>query len=198
LDKMIRRFSLLVACIALIACAPRLPAQDQGVSVSASSGPDVGREAPSFTLDWAGRDTAGTGPDAYSLWRDRGKVVVLAFYPRDFTRTDSLQLSLFRDRYDQLFGPDVVVLGVSVDSIRTHRRFAAALNLPFRLLSDPGLKVAARYGSKDTGGIALRTVYVVGRDGRVAYRDQRFRPTDKRAVDDLAKAVRAAVKRPPR
>lgn len=196
---MTRHSFLVPVGLALLAVAPptRLAAQGEA-AIYVSSGPEVGRDAPAFTLDWASRDTVGTGADAYGLWRDRGKVVVLAFYPRDFTRTDSLQLSLFRDRYDQLFGPDVVVLGVSVDSVRTHRRFAAQLDLPFRLLSDPGLRVAARYGSKDAGGIARRTVYVIGRDGRVAWRDERFKPTDKRSLDALAGAVRAAVKRPAR
>jgi peroxiredoxin Q/BCP len=196
---MTRRSLLAPVCLALFALVPPPPLAAQGeAAIYVSSGPEVGRDAPTFTLDWASRDTVGTGPDAYGLWKDRGKVVVLAFYPRDFTRTDSLQLSLFRDRYDQLFGPDVVVLGVSVDSVRTHRRFAAQLALPFRLLSDPGLKVAARYGSKVSGGIARRTVYVIGRDGRVAWRDDRFKPTDKRSLDGLARAVRAAVKRPVR
>ena len=157
-----------------------------------AGGPDEGSSAPEFTLPWANRDTVGTDQDAYALWRDRGKVVVLAFYPRDFTKTDSLQLSTFRDRYEDLFGPDVVVLGVSGDPIATHRRFATTLGLPFRLLSDPDQAVAAKYGSKDTGGTTRRTVYVIGPDGRVRWRDLRFQPNDSKSYEVLRRAVRAA------
>lgn len=163
-----------------------------GPQVFMARGPDEGSDAPDFTLPWANRDTIGTDSEAYALWRDRGKVVVLAFYPRDFTRTDSLQLSAFRDRYEDIFGADVVVVGISADSLPTHRRFATQLGLEFRLLSDPDQAVAAKYGSKDTGGIDRRTVYVIGRDGRVRWRDLRFKPTDPQAYEALRRAVRAA------
>jgi thioredoxin-dependent peroxiredoxin len=172
-----------------------LPSQavgQDGPRVFLDAGPDVGRDAPDFTLPWASGDTVGTDSAAYGLWRDRGKVVILAFYPRDFTRTDSIQLSTFRDRYEDIFGPDVVVLGVSIDPLETHRRFAARLGLPFRLLSDPDQAVAAKYGSKDSGGIDRRTVYVIGKDGLVRWRDLRFNPHDPKAYEKLRRAVRAA------
>lgn len=169
----------------------RAVAQD-GPRVFLDAGPDAGSDAPDFSLPWASADTVGTDSAAYGLWRDRGKVVVLAFYPRDFTRTDSLELSAFRDRYEDLFGPDVVVLGVSVDRVETHQRFAAKLGLPFRLLSDPDQTVAAKYGSKDGGGINRRTVYVIGKDGLVRWRDLRFDPNDQKSYEKLRRAVRAA------
>jgi len=173
---------------------PRLLAAQsgKGPQVFLDRGPDIGTEAPDFTLSWANSDTVGTDADAYGLWRDRGKVVVLAFYPRDFTKTDSLQLSTFRDRYEDIFGADVVVLGVSTDPLQTHHRFAAKLGLPFRLLSDPDQTVAAKYGSKDTGATNRRTVYVIGRDGLVRWRDVRFQPNDPKAYEALRRAVRAA------
>jgi peroxiredoxin Q/BCP len=181
------------ALLASAAIAPVAQAQGgYGPSVQLVEGPDEGRQAPDFSLPWATKDTIGTGADAYGLWRDRGKTVVLAFYPRDFTKSDSTLLSQFRDRYADLFPPDVVVLGVSVDPLETHRRFAAQLDLPFRLLSDPDQKVAAKYGSKDSAGINRRTVYVIGRDGRVVFRDLGFRVNDPKAYEQLRKGVRAA------
>ena len=173
---------------------PRVVAAQGGKApqVFLDKGPDIGTDAPAFTLPWANSDTVGTDADAYGLWRDRGKVVVLAFYPRDFTKSDSLQLSTFRDRYQDIFGADVVVLGVSTDPLETHHRFAAKLGLPFRLLSDPDQSVAAKYGSKDAGGINRRTVYVIGRDGLVRWRDVRFQPNDPKAYEALRRAVRAA------
>jgi peroxiredoxin Q/BCP len=181
----------LLALLGLVLAPAALRAQDrQGVFVA--SGPDEGRDAPDFTLPWANKDTVGTDAEAYALWRDRGKVVVLAFLPRDFTRTDSLELVTFRDGYDDIFGPDPVVLAVSSDPLATRRRFATHLNIAFRLLSDPDQAVAAKYGSKDNGGIDRRTVYVIGPDGRVRWRDLRFRATDPKAYEALRHAVRAA------
>jgi len=181
-----------LALISLLFVPRALVAQGKGPQVFLDTGPDIGTEAPDFTLPWASSDTIGTDSAAYGLWRDRGKVVVLAFYPRDFTKTDSLQLSTFRDRYADIFGADVVVLGVSTDPPETHRRFAAKLGLPFRLLSDPSQAVATKYGSKDSGGINRRTVYVIGKDGLVRWREARFRPNDPKAYETLRRAVRAA------
>jgi peroxiredoxin Q/BCP len=187
-----RRLSGLVF-LATVLVSSLLSAQaGKGSQVFLAAGPDEGSDAPDFTLPWASQDTVGTGDEAYALWRDRGKVVVLAFYPRDFTKTDSIQLSTFRDRQEDIFGADAVVLGVSADSLATHRRFAARLGLPFRLLSDPDQAVAAKYGSKAAGGINRRTVYVIGPDGRVRWRDLRFQPNDPKSYEVLRRAVRAA------
>jgi thioredoxin-dependent peroxiredoxin len=181
-----------LALVPLLLLPPTLAAQGKGPQVYLDTGPDVGADAPDFTLPWASADTTGTDADAYGLWRDRGNVVVLAFYPRDFTRTDSLQLSAFRDRYNEVFGSGVVVLGISIDSPDSHRRFAATLGLPFRLLSDPDQAVAAKYGSKDTGGIDRRTVYVIGPNGLVRWRELRFDPNNSKSYEALRRAVRAA------
>jgi peroxiredoxin Q/BCP len=159
----------------------------------AISGPDPGEEAPDFALPWASRESIGE--QLYWLGRDRGRVVVLAFYPRDFTRSDSIQLSRFRDEYGPLFGDSTTVLGISTDPVETHQRFAARLGLPFALLSDIGQEVAAKYSSKDQDHRNRRTIYVIGRDGRVAYRDLRFSATDDKAYQRLQRAVERASRR---
>jgi peroxiredoxin Q/BCP len=183
---------VVVALLGLLSLTPAALGAQSHPEVFIARGPDEGQIAPDFTLPWANKDTVGTGEDAYALWRDRGKVVVIAFYPRDFTRSDSLELSAFRDRYDDMFGADAVVLGVSNDSLETHREFAERLGLPFRLLSDLDQSVAAKYGSKDKGGRNRRTVYVIGPDGRVRWRDLRFPAGDPKAYEALRRAVRAA------
>lgn len=155
-------------------------------------GPQPGRTAPDFTLPWANKDGVGPADNPYQLWRDRGKTVVIAFYPRDFTSGCTAQMKTFTEQYDSLFGPEVVVVGVNADSLETHTRFAASLGLPFRLLSDPGLKVARKYGSYDSVGRPKRTVFVVGPDGRVRYRNLRFNPLDPKDYADLGAAVREA------
>jgi peroxiredoxin Q/BCP len=116
--------------------------------------------------------------------------VVLAFFPRDFTNGCTAEMRTFAEQYDSLFGPDVSVVGISTDSLATHTRFAASLGLPFRLLSDPTQQVARRYASNDNSGYMRRTVYVVGPDGRVQYRNIRFNALDPKHYAELGAAVR--------
>ena len=155
-------------------------------------GPQQGAKAPEFSLPWANRELVGPSEAPYELWRDRGKTVVLAFYPADFTKGCTAEMQTFADQYDTLFGSDVVVLGISADSLETHRRFAASLGLPFRLLSDPDLKVARKYGSNGEGGRPRRTVFVVGPDGRITYRNLHFNALDPEHYSELGSAVQAA------
>jgi peroxiredoxin Q/BCP len=155
-------------------------------------GPNEGSKAPEFSLAWATKDTIGASDSPYELWRDRGKTVVLAFYPADFTKGCTAELQTFADQYDTLFGPDVVVLGISSDSLESHKRFAASLDLPFRLLSDPDLTVARKYASSGDAGRAKRTVFVIGPDGRVKYRNMKFNALDPKDYSALGSAVEAA------
>ena len=192
-----RRFAPIVLGGALAACAHGASVQQQqqrpgAVRALVVSGPETGRKAPEFSLPWATKDSVGPAGSPYSLWRDRGKTVVLAFYPRDFTRSSTVQMCTFAQRYDSLFGPDVVVVGIGAEPLESHRRFAASLNLPFRLLSDPSQRVARLYGSGDPSGYNRRTVYVIGPDGLVRYRDMRFEPLEAAHYAALRDAVRTA------
>lgn len=194
--RLMRTIALIMTFAALVALAvPAESVAQAGYTPSAFaiSGPDPGEEAPDFALPWASSDTIGE--QLYALGRDRGRVVVLAFYPRDFTRSDSIQLSRFRDLYATLFGDSTTVVGISTDPVETHQRFAARLGLPFRLLSDQAQEVADKYGSKDRDSRNRRTIYVIGKDGRVAYRDLRFSATDDKAYTRLERAVERAHRR---
>jgi peroxiredoxin Q/BCP len=181
---------LVLACSLLV---PSLAAQGDTGNPTAVliSGPDVGRRAPDFTLPWANKDGLGPADTPYQLWRDRGKTVVVAFYPRDFTSSGTTQLREFGERYDSLFGPDVVVVAISSDSLETHARFASSLNLPFRLLSDPEQRVARKYASYSSG-FPRRTVFVIGPDGKVKYRNLDFDAQDPKDYAALGRAVRSA------
>lgn len=181
--------------VLLVAGVPALMGQEarksQPVAVL-SGGPQVGKRAPDFSLPWANRDGIGAADSPYQLWRDRGKTVVIAFFRRDFTSTCTAQMQAFADQYDTLFGPDVVVIGINADSLTTHSRFAARLGLPFRLLSDPDQRIARKYGSYDSSGFPRRTIFVIGPDGRVAYRNMRFDALDPDHYAELASAVQDA------
>jgi peroxiredoxin Q/BCP len=191
----VARLTGILALLAMAAAPLAAQAAAQGAKHTPTavivSGPDVGATAPDFRLPWATRDSIGSVDDDFTLKAHRGKTVVLAFYPADFTSGCTAELKAFTDRYAELFGDDVVVVGISADSLETHQRFAASLGVPFKLLSDPDQRVARRYGSKGTTG-PKRTVYVIDGAGNVRYRDMRFGALDPKAYDALKVAVQNA------
>ncbi len=182
--------------LAGLARVPAARAQNQPGTVKAvlQSGPDVGQRAPDFSLPWANRDGVGPVESPYQLASDRGKTVVVAFYPRDFTKSCTAQMRTLAEQYDSLFGPNVVVVGISADSVTTHNRFAASLGLPFRLLSDPEQRVSKQYASKDPEGYNRRTVYVVGPDGRVKFRNMNFNALNSSDFAELRAAVKSSTR----
>ncbi len=187
---MIRR-TLIPVALTLIMAVPGAGLGAQQPAAVLVEGPLVGDRAPDFSLPWASKEGVGIGP-LWSLSANRGRVVVLAFYPRDFTPGCTAQMKTFTEQYADLFGDDVVVVGINADSLDTHVRFAQRLGLPFRLLTDPGQKVSRRYGSDDTNGYNRRTIYVVDRSGTVTYVDRRFDALDPRSYAELKAAVQAA------
>jgi len=195
------RTTALVVLFALGAAAAASAQQESPYGKPAAiivSGPEEGARPPDFSLPAASADSV-EGPDQFfSLGLQRGKVVVLAFYPRDFTKGCTAEMTTFNQQYDDLFGRDVVVVGINADSLETHRRFAQSLGLRFSLLTDAGQKISKQFGSADRDGYNRRTVYVIGRNGEVAYRDMQFGALDPKAYSRLKEAVQAAVKKPSR
>jgi peroxiredoxin Q/BCP len=190
---MITRFRLFALTAALLAGAALPAAAQKGPPTALIvSGPEIGADAPDFRLPWASKDSLGAVEDDFVLRKQGGKVVVLAFYPRDFTSGCTAEMHTFTDRYAELFPGDVVVVGISADSLESHRQFAASVGAPFRLLSDQSQRVAAMYGSKGDNGFNRRTIYVIDPRGRVAYRDMRFGALDPKSYERLKAAVRAA------
>lgn len=98
----------------------------------------VGMEAPDFTLP-------GTDNQNHTLSHYIGKNVVLYFYPRDNTPGCTKEAEAFRDHHPSLNKLNTIVLGISVDSIKSHNRFIDKLTLPFILLSDEHEKVCNLY-----------------------------------------------------
>lgn len=168
-----------------------VPASAQGPSASLVTGPREGDRAPDFSLPWASAEGPG-GAQWFSLSSHRGHVVVLAFYPQDFTSGCTAQMRTFAEQYGDLFGEGVTVVGISTDSIETHIRFAQSLTLPFRLLSDPDQSVARTWGSAGDAGQNRRTVFVIDPRGKVTYADRRFGALDPKAYERLKSAVLAA------
>ena len=125
----------------------------------------VGMKAPDFTLlNQAGQEI--------SLSSFIGKKVVLYFYPRDNTPGCTRQACAFAGSYEAFKAQDVVVIGVSKDSVASHVKFAAKHDLPFILLSDPELAAIKAfdvwqekklYGKVSMG--VVRTTYVIDETG---------------------------------
>jgi len=125
---------------------------------------NVGDIAPQFVA------RLGDGAQV-SLHNFRGKKhVVLFFYPKDFTRSCTKQVCLYRDNYSQIAGMDAVMFGVSYDTERSHNQFTERYSLPFPLVSDTTGEVASAYGAMRLGGRLLppkRVTYVVDKAGIV-------------------------------
>ena len=150
-----------------------------------------GPQAPHVVSPYATRAGIGPAGPPFDLRKEVGHVVVLAFYPGDFTPGCIAEWRAFRDRAATLFGPKVVVAGISADSLDSHHRFARELELPFKLLSDPKLVAARQYGATD-GNRIKRMVVVVGRDGLIRYVDPAFAALDPQSYLQLGAAVEAA------
>ena len=96
--------------------------------------------------------------------------VVLYFYPRDNTQGCTAEACAFRDSYEDFQDAGAEVVGVSSDSVDSHRSFAAGHQMPFILLSDPKGQVRRRYGVPSTLGLLDgRVTYVIDRDGIVRH-----------------------------
>lgn len=186
--------ALLLLCA--VAGAVPLAAQSDSsgalrVRLTLDQGLKVGRRAPALVLPYATRDGLGPADQPFDLAKELGRVVVLVFYPGDFTPTAVAEWQALNDRAASLLKGDVVVAGISADSLATHVRFAQAYNLPFKFLSDRDLDIARLYDSRD-GSRARRTVLVVGRDGKVRYLDQGFAALDPQSYVHLSAAVQSA------
>lgn len=184
---------LLAAAALTAVMALPASAQSKGGPVAAViGGPEVGQMAPDFRLPWATRDSIGGVDSDFMLKNHRGKTVVVAFYPKDFTSGCTAEMQQFTDRYSEIFGDDVVLVGISIDSVESHQRFAQSIGMPFQLLSDPHQVVSKRYGSAGNNGYNRRTVFVVNPEGRVTYRNLQFGALDPKAYDALKQAVAQA------
>ncbi|HEU4719735.1 MAG TPA: peroxiredoxin [Gemmatimonadaceae bacterium] len=184
-----------VALLSLTAVAGAQSATQAGAAaspaVAAPLAPDVGQVAPDFTAQWA--DASGARSTPVSLAGLRGKVVVVAFYPRNRSSGCTAELIKFRDEHAKLFGSDVVVLPISADSVASHAAWASEMKFPFPLVSDPELRVADLYGSHAPGrAAASRTVFVIGKDGKVVWRELKFNALNEESYVALATAVAQA------
>jgi peroxiredoxin len=144
------------------------------------------QQAPNFSL----KD--GDGND-WTLSDHRGKTVVLMFYPGDNTPVCTAQLCSVRDHWSEYQATGAEVVGISTDTVESHKGFAEKNELPLRLLSDADRKVSEMYDMKSwLPGRSARGIVVIDKDGKIAYKKTEaislFKPSDK----DVLAAIRKA------
>jgi peroxiredoxin Q/BCP len=159
-------FVLLVLGL-LVAARPAIHAADD------QKMPEVGAMAPDFTLN-------SQENTPVSLKDYRGKWVVLYFYPKDLSTGCTIEAHGFERDADQYAQKKAVVLGVSVDTVDSHKEFCAKDGLNFKLLADPDHAVVAKYGSLTqfgTNTVAARNTFVINPKGEIVKVFVKVQPT---------------------
>ena len=152
---MLRILLLVVVLAVLVVLVPRL--------ASRAAVPAEGSNAPDFTLP-------SQDGSPVSLKDYRGKWVVLYFYPKDQTPGCTREAHNFQSDQPKYAALDAVVLGVSVDSVASHKKFCANDGLNFKLLADTKHTVAESYGSLTNLGVvkfAARHTFLIDPDGKI-------------------------------
>jgi peroxiredoxin Q/BCP len=148
------------------------------------NGNQVGDAAPDFELT----DAAG---ESWRLSEQRGKTVVLLFYPGDNTPVCTSQLCSVRDHWSDYQATGAEITGISTDSVQSHENFAAKHRLPLRLLADEQGEVIKLFGVKSwLPNRSARAVFVIDKHGVIRYRKVQalsiMRPKD----DDVLAVIR--------
>jgi thioredoxin-dependent peroxiredoxin len=150
---------IVVAIVAVVSAIPLFTARAADEPM-----PAVGQDAPTFTLP--SQDGSPVSLDQY-----RGKWVVLYFYPKDMTTGCTIEAHKFQDALPQFDAKNAVILGVSVDTVDSHKQFCTKDSLTFHLLADPDHKVVSAYGSLGAFGpmtIAQRNTFLIDPQGKIA------------------------------
>jgi peroxiredoxin Q/BCP len=173
---------------ALLALLFTLPA----AVADAGPAPAAGTPAPDFKLQ-----------DQHGAWHTKGqyagKWLVLYFYPKDGTPGCTKQVCAFRDEITKVRAAGAEVVGVSVDAVASHEKFAKEHNVPFPLLADVDKNTAKAYGvltSKLGVEYARRDTFVIDPQGKIAKHYQDVDPEENvtQVLDDLASLKAAAAK----
>lgn len=139
---------------------------------------EKGEKAPLFELF----DSEG---ELHKLSDYSGQTIVIYFYPRDDTPGCTKEACSFRDNYQTFTEAGIEVLGISPDTVKSHKKFSEKYQLPFTLLADPDHKVCEAYGvwglkkmyGREYEGV-YRTTYIVGPKGEIKRVFENVKPTD--------------------
>ena len=145
---------------------------------------EIGQKAPDFALK-------NQNQEDIKLRNFRGKRVILAFYPFDFSPVCTDEMSCFQADLKKLNSADSKVLAISVDSHWSHKAFAGKLNLNYDLLSDFNKEASKKYGVLRKEGFSNRAYFIIDKDGVIRYRhvgfSKAFLPVYEREIIELLK-----------
>jgi peroxiredoxin len=177
------RFSVLNALLIILATST-------GFSQSGDS-LKVGQLAPDFSLPYATKDSISRSPLKLSNAVGE-RNIVLAFYPADWSGGCTKEMCTMRDDFKDLEKLNVELLAISGDYVFAHHEWAKQQNFPFRLLSDHLHAVAKLYNSyNEKYGFNKRTVFVIDKQGKIAFEDLEYSVADN---DDFARLKEALAK----
>jgi peroxiredoxin Q/BCP len=191
---LVKRMSAMLFAAALLMMFSTSPqAFSQSVELSAVSSaktvvkpdtagipPKKGDVAPDFRLPYATLEKIYLKPEEHlALSAMRGKNLVLAFYPADWSGGCTKEVCTLRDTFAELAKLNATVLGISGDYVFSHHEWAKFHKLQFPLLSDHDHKVARLYGSfNEAAGYNKRTIFLIDKDGVVRYSNLDFKAGD--------------------
>jgi peroxiredoxin Q/BCP len=123
--------------------------------------PQVGQQAPEFSLP--SQEGAKVGLKDF-----KGKWVVLYFYPKDMTQGCTIEAHNFQQDLPKYDKANAAIVGVSVDSVDSHKEFCTKESLTFKLLADTDKKMVDSYGSLNQRGMASRNTFLIDPSGKIA------------------------------
>ena len=151
---------------------------------------NIGDTPPDFSLPYATKDSiASENLKLSSLYGDNN--LVLAFYPADWSGGCTREVCTFRDNFSALSRLSAEILGISGDYEYSHHEWAKFHNLPFKLLADHSHEVARKYNSyNDVTGFNKRTVFVIDKQGKIAYIDLQYSTRDLESFNKLQEILK--------
>jgi peroxiredoxin Q/BCP len=161
-ENSMSKFSL-IAVIAIVVLVIGGFAIQRSFAADNAPMPEIGQPAPTFTLP--NQEGTPVALDSY-----KGKWVVLYFYPKDMTTGCTIEAHNFQRDLDKYQALNTVILGVSVDTVDSHKQFCTKDSLTFSLLADPDKKVVESYGSLGNYGpmvIANRNTFLIDPSGKI-------------------------------
>jgi peroxiredoxin Q/BCP len=190
----------LVAVLGSALAAQSAPTQPAPASSAAApttpapaGGPQIGEMAPDFALPFATKTGPGEAPVRLSDLR--GRVVVIAFYPKARTRGCTAQMEAYREQWATVFkgGEGVALLAISTDDVATLHDWAKEREYPATFVSDTAASLGAVYDVKYPAVNMLRRVlFVIGPDGKVVHIMRPFRELSADSYTELSDAIRRA------
>ncbi len=144
---------------------------------------EVGQKAPDFTLK--NQNNGGISLDNF-----KGKNVILAFYPFDFSPVCTDEMSCFQADLNKLKDADTEVIAISVDSHWSHKAFAEKLSLNYNLLSDFNKEVTKLYGVLRLEGFSNRAYFIIDKKGIVKFKKVMDSPGNKLENQELINELR--------